>query len=128
MKKKWIAVVLVFAALCFCYLFGTGFVKNGAVYVADFAASEDGSMITLDVGVGVSAGYVRTLAVHQQAGGKLYLDPYYAFGGFNGSLGARSLYTLLLEDDTTVIALWRNENCYEEVLHKNADGAWERVK
>ena len=66
--------------------------------------------------------------MHQQAGGKLYLDPYYAFGGFNGSLGARSLYTLLLEDDTTVIALWRNENCYEEVLRKNADGAWERVK
>ena len=128
MKKKCLTAVLVFAALLACYLFGTGFMKNAAVYVADFAVSEDGSMITLNVGVGVSAGYVRKLAVHQQAGGKLYLDPYYAFGGFNGSLGARSLYTLLLEDDTTVIALWRNENCYEEVLRKNADGAWERVK
>ena len=128
MKKKWIAAALVFAALCFCYLFGTGFLKNGAVYVADFVVSEDGGMITLDVGVGVSTGYVRKLAVHQQSGGKLYLDPYSAFGGINGSLGARSLYTLLLEDDTTVIALWRNENCYEEVLRKNADGAWERVR
>ena len=85
MKKKCLAAVLVFAALLACYLFGTGFMKNGAVYVADFAVSEDGSMITLNVGVGVSAGYVRKLAVHQQAGGKLYLDPYYAFGGFNGS-------------------------------------------
>ena len=71
--------------------------------------------------------YASSPCISKRAG-KLYLDPYYAFGGFNGSLGARSLYTLLLEDDTTVIALWRNENCYEEVLRKNADGAWERVK
>ena len=56
MKKKCLAAVLVFAALLACYLFGTGFMKNAAVYVADFAVSEDGSMITLNVGVGVSAG------------------------------------------------------------------------
>lgn len=47
-------------------------------------------------------------------------------GGVNGSLGAKSDYTLSLPGDAELIALYRGGDCYEEVLRK--DGwSWERV-
>ena len=128
MKKTiWIlAAMLVLAALA--YLGDTGLMRNDAVFVEDYAVAEDGSAITLEIGVADSAGYIRRLAIHQQGGGKLYLVPYAAFGGINGSIGAESRYTLPLAEDTTSIALYRADNAYEVVLQKDADGLWQRTK
>ena len=73
-------------------------------------------------------GYIRDVRVHQQYGGKLYLDCYSAFGGLNGSIGAKDTFSFELHDDTTIIAVYRNSNAYEEVLMKAKDGSWQRVK
>lgn len=73
-------------------------------------------------------GYIRDVKVHQQHGGKLYLDCYSAFGGLNGSIGAKDTFSFELNDDTTIIAIYRNSNAYEEVLVKAADGSWLRAK
>lgn len=128
MKKTiWIIVaVLTLAALA--YLGGSGLMRNGAVFVEDYAVAEDGSTITLEIGVADSVGYVRRLTIHQQQGGKLYLVPYAAFGGLNGSIGAENRYTLPLAEDTTSIALYRADNAYEVVLQKDADGLWQWTK
>lgn len=127
MKKRFAILLGILLALFVIYFFGSGFVKNTSCFVEDFAVSDDGARITLRMGVASSMGYLRNVAVHQQQGGRLYLTCYSAFGGLNGSVGARDTFTFPLDEDTAVIALYRNENCYEPVLLKGEDGAWRRA-
>jgi len=128
MKKIIIISVLVIIAIIGTYLISTGFLKESQAYISDYTVSADGSEMTIDVGVATSMGYIRKVSVHQQEGGKLYLDCYSAFGGLNGSWGAKSTYTIPLDENTTTIALYRNTNCYEVVLEKDSVGVWQRVK
>lgn len=116
-----LAVIVFLAAL---YLIVPGFTKQGNAYISDYVVSEDGSEITIKVGVSTSIGYVRKVSVHQQHGGKLYLDCYSAFGGINGSWGAKSEYTIPLDAETETIAIYRSTNCYDTVLEKMDDGKW----
>ena len=130
MKKYKKAVVLVLAiliALTAVYLIVPGFSKQGSAYIADYSVSEDGTEMTITVGVSSSIGYIRKVAEHQQHGGKLYLDCYSAFGGINGSWGAKSEYTIQIDEDTEMIALYRSADCYDPVLEKDANGEWQRV-
>ena len=127
MKKVLLCAVATAVLLFGIYMILPGFTKITSAYISEFSLSDDGSEITINVSVGSSVGFVRKVAVHQQEGGKLYLDCYSAFGGLNGSIGAKSTYTVKLDEDTEIIALFRNDNCYEEVLRKSADGSWERV-
>ena len=127
MKKPARIVIIALAvivALTAAYLVAPGFAKMGNVYIADFRVSEDGSEMTITVGVSTSIGYVRRVSVHQQHGGKLYLDCYSAFGGINGSWGAKNEYTIQLDDDTEMIAIYRSPDCYDPVLKKGDDGVW----
>lgn len=126
MKKKLMIVAIAAVTVFLIYFIGTGFLKNGSVYIDEYAVSEDGSKITLDIGVATSAGYIRDVTVHQQEGGKLYIDCYAAFGGVNGSIGAKRRFTLPIEEDTTIIGIYRSANCYEEVLYKDTNGVWKR--
>ena len=122
-----IIALAVIIALMTMYLVVSGFTKMGNVFIVDFSVSEDGSEMTITVGVSTSIGYVRKVSVHQQHGGKLYLDCYSAFGGINGSWGAKNEYTIQLDEDTEMIALYRSPNCYDPVLEKDANGEWQRV-
>lgn len=128
MKKKLVIVAIAAVAVFLVYFTGTGFMKNGSVYISEYAVSEDGSKITLDIGVATSAGYIRDVTVSQQESGKLYIDCYAAFGGINGSIGAKSRFTLPIEEGTTVIGIYRDKDCYEEVLYKDTDGSWKRYE
>lgn len=128
MKKKVMIGMIVAVVLCGGYFIGSGFWKNGSVYMDGYSVSGDGREITLDIDVAASRGYIRKAAVSQQYGGKLYIDCYSAFGGINGRIGAKNSFTLPLDADTTIIGIYRNTNCYEEILHKDADGNWQRTK
>ncbi len=127
MKKKCILAVIVVLAVFFTYFIGSGFLKNASVYIDKYEISEDGREITLGIGTLASVGYIREAAVHQQEGGHLYIDFYSAFGGINGSIAAKNTFTLPLAEDTTMIGIYRNTNCYEAVLYKNEDGTWRRT-
>lgn len=127
MKKRAFKVLLIILVLFLTYFIGTGFMKNTSAYISDFSVSEDGSEITMNVDVSSSMGYIREVSIHQQEGGKLYIDCYSAFGGLNGSIGAKSIFTLPLNEDTTIIAIYRNTNCYEEILKKDDTDMWHRV-
>lgn len=75
-----------------------------------------------------SVGHIRDVKVRQQQGGELQLDCYSAFGGPNGSIGAKESFTFELNDDTDSIAVNRDQNAYEEVLVRSEDGSWQRAK
>ena len=124
-KKNLVLVLAVIVALAALYVIAPGFSKQGNVYITDYSVSEDGTEMTIAVGVSTSIGYVRNISQHQQHGGKIYLDCYSAFGGINGSLGAKSEYTIQLDEDTETIAIYRSENCYDPVLEKDENGNWQ---
>ena len=128
MKKKVTIGIIVAVVLCGGYFIGSGFLKNGSVYVKEYSVSGDGREITLDIDTASSVGYIRKMAVSQQMGGKLYIDCYAAFGGINGRIGAKNSFTLPLDEDTTMIGIYRNKNAYQEVLHKDEDGIWRRTQ
>lgn len=125
-KLRWILVAAV--VLAGIYFIGSGFLKSPSVYLSDYTVSEDGTQMTIRLGVASSAGYVRKVAVQPQPDGTLRLDCYAAFGGINGSIGARSDYTIPLSEDARHIALFRSDGCYEEILQKADDGSWQRVR
>lgn len=127
-KKKLLIVLLVLLALYLTYFFGIGFTKMGSVSVPAYRVAEDGSEITLYVGVSSSAGFVRKAEVSSRMGGRMYVDFYPAFGGINGDIGARSRFVLPLDDDINEILVYRNENCYAAILIKDEDGIWQPVK
>ena len=118
-KKVAVTALLIFIALIASYVIVPGFTKQGNAYIADYSVSEDGTEMTITVGVSTSVGYIRKVSEHQQQGGKLYLDCYSAFGGLNGSIGAKREYVILLDADTEMIALYRFSDCYESVLQKD---------
>lgn len=119
--------IIVVGILAFCFV-GSGFQKQGSAYISDFSVSEDGTEITIKVQVSNSVGYIRKVSEHQKNGERLYLDCYSAFGGINGSVGAREEFTIKVSEETKVIALYRNANCYEEVLKKNELNEWQWAK
>ena len=128
MKKKMVIGIIVAVVLCGGYFIGSGFLRNGSVYMDGYSVSGDGREITLDIGVAASRGYIRKMEISQQMGGKLYIDCYAAFGGINGRIGAKSSFTLPLDEDTTMIGIYRNKNAYQEVLHKDEDSIWRRTQ
>lgn len=119
-----IALITIVLLSTVLYLMVPGFTKQESVYITDYTVSEDGKEMTIKIGVSSSMGYVRKVSVHQQQGGKLYLDCYSAFGGINGSWGAKSEYIIQLDEETEAIALYRNSDCYEVVLNKTEDDKW----
>lgn len=123
-KRITAIILIIIVVLAALYVIAPGFTKRGNVYIADYSVSEDGTEMTITVGVSTSIGYVRKVSEHQQQGGKLYLDCYSAFGGINGSWGAKNEYTIQLDDDTEMIAIYRSPNCYDPVLKKGEDGVW----
>ena len=127
-RKTIITILAIIIALTLSYLIAPGFSKQGNAFITDYSVSEDGTEMTITVGVATSVGYVRKVSEHQQHGGKLYLDCYSAFGGINGSWGAKSEYTIKLNEDTEIIAIYRSANCYDPVLEKDEDGRWHFTK
>ena len=120
-----LTILIVFIVL---YILLPGFTKVSDGFIGEYAVSEDGKEMTIQVGVASSIGYIRNVSASQQYNGILYLDCYSAFGGLNGSIGANGKYTIQIEEETNVIALYRKHNAYEIILEKNSDGNWERVE
>lgn len=121
-------MALIIIALAGTYIVFPGFVKVSSAFIGEYSVSSDGKEMTMQIGVSNSMGYIRKVAVTQQDGGVLYLDCYSAFGGLNGAIGAKDIYTIQLEEDTNVIALYRGANTYEIILEKDIEGNWKRVE
>lgn len=125
-KKVTVVIVVALVALCFLYIFASGFHKRTDVLLTDFSVSEDGTSVTLHVTVPTSMGYVRGF---QNTGGSVkphYLTFYSTFGGLNSSWGAKSEFILPLDEADTEIYFNRPDGGYMLVLVKNSEtGQWE---
>lgn len=118
-----LTAVLVLLASCFL---GSGFMKRGDVVLLDYTVSEDGTTLTFETAVVSSMGYTRGFSDRGGGVKPHYLEFYATFGGLNSSLGARSEFTLTLDEDDTEIFFTRPRGGSELVLEKNADGVWQR--
>ena len=74
-----------------------------------------------------SMGYVRKLEPIGTKDNVLLLDAYSAFGGPNGSIGAKDAYAIPVAEDVSAVALCRSGGEYEIVLEKK-DGTWQRAE
>ena len=127
MRKKICGVIAIIVILMLSYLLGTGFMKNPNVALGGYYVSEDGSEITLNVGVWTSMGYIRDFKDNGGGVKPHYLTFYSTFGGLNSSLGSKSTFTLELSPNDTEIFFNRTDGGYELVLVKDeVTGQWRR--
>lgn len=129
MKKKICLGIFATLILIGIWMIGTGFSYETSAYISDFSVSGDGGEMKFSVGVGSSMGYVR--GFKDEGGGVKphYLKFYSAWGGFNSSIGAESVYTLKLDPSDTEIYVYHGDGGYILTLQKNTEsGEWLRVK
>lgn len=93
-KKALPLLLCITLALAAFWFFGTGFRKDADVLIESYAVSPDGASIELTVDSANSVGHIRRIAVRKEAGGTLLLDCCSAFGGVNGSVGAKKVYVI----------------------------------
>lgn len=120
MKKLIISILSIILIVFMMIFVGSGFVKNTSAYIDEFEVKEN--EMTIHVGVSSSVGYVRTCSMHQEDS-TIYLDFYNAFGGINGNIGAKSIFTIPLTDDITDIAVNRADG-YQTYFHKDEYNTW----
>ena len=128
MVKQVLAVILgVICILSVVYLVGTGLMRRSDVFVGEFTVAEDGKTMEISAGVASSMGYIRSVS-QRKDGEKLNISFYSAFGGLNSRLGARSCFTLSLDEDISEICIYRGYGEYKTLLAKNSEtGQWERA-
>ena len=121
MKKRIIAVIVILAVLVALFFIGTGFQKRMDVVLVDYSVSEDGTEITLDVGIPTSIGYIRGFKDNGSGVKPHYLTFFSTFGGINSPIGAEHSFQLELTSDDTEIYFNRPEGGYELILVKDEE-------
>lgn len=126
MRKKIIIISVFIILVAVTWIIGSGFNKRTDVYLVDYSVSENGSEITLQVGVAGSMGYVRSFLNDTNEVDIMEMQFYSAFGGLNGSIGAKSEFTILLNPECREIYFYHDDE-FDLVLQKNQDtGEWGR--
>lgn len=128
MKKKLSIIVVVLLLLYGGYYFGLGFSPRTDVVIVDFKVSEQQDQMTIYTSIASSAGYTRSVKNVSDDPEKMKLKFYSAFGGINGSIGAKSEFDLPLSPECKEIYVLQND-AYHLVLEKNqTTGEWEMLK
>ena len=125
MNYRILLAVLVVIALAI--VIGSGFDLRGDVVLGGYREHADGGAVTVEVDVTSPMGYVRS-AKERQEGGCLYVSFYSAFGGHNGSIGAKDSFELQTPTDCREIYFYCDGDGYDLVLRReDASSSWERV-
>lgn len=127
-----VAVIAAFAVICCAVCIGSGFYRIKSAFIEDFTVSKDGTEMTIRIAVASSIGFVRRVSVHEKDDGELLLNCYSAFGGINGSIGAKWDYVIPLPENAKSIAVYGDAGDgsgagYKIVLQKNESGNWQKV-
>jgi len=125
--KKWIAVFGGIVIVVIIALFiSTGGARTD-VFLHSFEVSEDGKVMTMNVDVSSSAGYIRKM---KKTSGSMnpYLTFYSTFG-INSKLGANDTYTIELDENMEEIYFYKGDRGYVKVLEKDKEtGEWEIIR
>lgn len=128
MKKVIIFLLSTIIVLGGIYFAGSGFIVRNDVYLTDFSVSEDGSEMTLYVGVTGSAGYIRTFKDVSSEKEIADLKFYSAFGGVNGSISKKDSFQIVLSEKTKEIRFYSENSFYPVLIKNEVSGEWEKVK
>lgn len=128
MKKPLTIIAVIILLILGAYYIGLGFLPRTDVVVADFEVSEQEDEMTIYTYILSSAGYSRTVKNVSDDPEKMMLKFYSAFGGVNGSIGAKSEFNLPLSPECKEIYVLLYDD-YRLTLAKNpTTGEWERIK
>lgn len=128
MKKPLTIIAIIILLILGAYYIGLGFLPRTDVVVADFEVSEQEDEMTIYTYILSSAGYSRTVKNVSDDPEKMKLKFYSAFGGVNGSIGAKSEFDLPLTPECKEIYVLLYDD-YRLTLAKNpTTGEWERIK
>lgn len=128
MKKPLTIIAIIILLILGAYYIGLGFLPRTDVVVADFEVSEQEDEMTIYTYILSSAGYSRTVKNVSDDPEKMMLKFYSAFGGVNGSIGAKSEFDLPLAPECKEIYVLLYDD-YRLTLAKNpTTGEWERMK
>lgn len=109
------------------YMTAWGFFKMTDVMIMEHQLSPDGQHLQIKTAVASSMGYTRSVKAKNNGDGTLELTFYRAFGGPNGSIGARNSFDIELDGDIDTIAVLES-NGTRDILQKNPlTGEWMRV-
>lgn len=127
MKKKLSIIIVVLLLLGCAYYFGVGFLPATNVVVTDFQVSEQQDQMTIYTSIASSAGYTRSVKNVSDDPEKMELKFYSAFGGINGSIGAKYEFNLPLSPECKEIYVLLYDD-YKLLIAKNpTTGDWEMV-
>lgn len=128
MKKPLTIIAIIILLILGAYYIGLGFLPRTDVVVADFEVSEQEDEMTIYTYILSSAGYSRTVKNVSNDPEKMMLKFYSAFGGVNGSIGAKSEFDLPISPECEEIYVLLYDD-YRLTLAKNpTTGEWERIK
>lgn len=116
MKKKIVFVVILLLTAMGILIYSTGG-KRADIILNDFTVTEDGNIMTINVGVASSMGYIRTLRVKEEGDNK-YITFYQTYG-LNSKIGAEDEFQIELNPSCKGIYFYRGEAGYDLVLEKN---------
>ena len=121
MKNKIIIISVIIVVLVVLFLL-TGRERTD-VYLRDYEISEDGTKMTLKVGVSSSAGYVRKMK--RTSGSMNYYFTFYSTFGINSKRGAKDTFEIDLDSNVDAIYFYTGDKGYKQVLQKDEDtGEW----
>ena len=121
---KWISLpVIILVAIMVFHLVVTGFTRRSDVFMLDYSVTEHNGVVTMQVGVMSSVGYVRSMENVSNDPMAAQIEFYSAFGGINGSWGARNVYTIQPGEQCKEI-YFRTYDGWRLVLEKDSNGEW----
>lgn len=127
MKKKLSIIIVVLLLLGCAYYFGVGLIPATDVGISGFQVSEKQDQITVYTFVLSSVGYTRAVKDVSDDPEKMELKFYSAFGGINGSIGAKDEFDLPFSPECKEIYVLLYDD-YKLLIEKNpTTGEWEMV-
>ena len=112
MKKPLTIIAVIILLILGAYYIGLGFLPRTDVVVADFEVSEQEDEMTIYTYILSSAVYSRTVKNVSDDPEKMKLKFYSAFGGVNGSIGAKSEFDLPL----SLLNVRKSMFCYMMII------------
>lgn len=126
MHMKYKTLLALLSVIALCIIVGSGFCTRTDVMLTDYHTADDGSILTMKVGVADPMGYVRACS-EKQDGDRLYVRFWSAFGGYSGSLGASDSFSIKVPDMCREIYFCRSGDESDLVLSRDdVTSDWKR--
>lgn len=126
MKKRILISLIVIITIVIIGFVLVNFIKRTDVFLGEYTVTNDGTQISMDVGVASSMGYLGRYST-KQVENRLYVTFYSALRGHNTFAGG-NLITIDLPQGCDEIYFNRSGGEYELMIQKNNEtGEWERV-